>query len=77
MTESFASNFAGAPSVGFGISSEPKAGFWIRALANICDGIMVSLVNLPLAIIAASAGDDAQVPLQFAQMALSFVVLSY
>ena len=59
MTDSFTSDFAGIPSVGFGISSEPKAGFWIRALANICDGIMVSLVNLPLAVIATGASDDA------------------
>ena len=77
MTESFMSDFAGAPSAGFGISSEPKASFWIRALANIYDGIMVSLVNLPIAFIATGAGDDAQVPFQLAQMVISLIVLSY
>jgi uncharacterized RDD family membrane protein YckC len=77
MTDSFTSDFAGTPSVGSGISSEPKAGFWIRALANICDGIMVSLVNLPIAAIATGASDDAQISFQLAQMALSLIVLSY
>jgi uncharacterized RDD family membrane protein YckC len=77
MTESFASNFAGAPSVGFGISSEPKAGFWIRSLAFLCDSIMVFFVSLPLIACSLVAGPSSQAPLQVAQFILSFVLLTY
>jgi uncharacterized RDD family membrane protein YckC len=77
MTESFASDFAGAPSVGFGISSEPKAGFWIRALANICDGIMVSLISIPFSIISASTTGATASLSQAAQFVVSFFVLAY
>ena len=39
----FESNFPPAS----GISEEPKAGFWIRALGHFCDNLMVSLVVFP------------------------------
>ncbi len=34
-----------------GISNEPKAGFWWRALGHICDNLMVSLVVFPFSFI--------------------------
>ena len=48
-----------APNVGGGdnpIASEPRAGFWIRFVANICDSLMASLIAIPAGIIGNSIG---------------------
>jgi uncharacterized RDD family membrane protein YckC len=38
---------------------EPRAGFWMRFLAHICDGITISLVMLPFQIISNQLGSGA------------------
>ena len=59
------------------IAFEPKAGFWLRFIANICDGIMVSIVSIPFAIITASTTGTTAALAQAAQFVLSFFVLAY
>ena len=59
------------------ISFEPKAGFWLRFVANICDGIMVSLVSIPFSIISASTTGTTDALSQAAQFVVSFFVLAY
>lgn len=38
---------------------EPRAGFWMRFLAHICDGITISLVMLPFQIVSGQLGSGA------------------
>lgn len=59
------------------IAFEPKAGFWLRFIANICDGIMVSIVSIPFAIISASTTGTAAAISQSSQFVVSFFVLAY
>jgi uncharacterized RDD family membrane protein YckC len=59
------------------IAFEPKAGFWLRFVANICDGIMVSLISLPFSIISASTTGTTAALSQAAQFGVSFFVLAY
>ena len=59
------------------IASEPKAGFWLRFVANICDGIMVSVISIPFAIITASTTGTTAALSQAAQFVVSFFVLAY
>ena len=59
------------------IAFEPKAGFWLRFIANICDGIMVSIVSIPFAIISASTTGTAASLSQAAQFVVSFFALAY
>ena len=59
------------------IASEPKAGFWLRFVANICDGIMVSVISIPFAIITASTTGTTASLSQAAQFVVSFFVLAY
>ena len=59
------------------ISFEPKAGFWLRFVANICDGIMVSLISIPFSIITASTTGTTASLSQAAQFVVSFFVLAY
>ena len=59
------------------IAFEPKAGFWLRFIANICDGIMVSIVSIPFAIISASTTGTTAALSQAAQFVVSFFVLAY
>ena len=59
------------------ISFEPKAGFWLRFVANICDGIMVSLISIPFSIISASTTGTTASLSQAAQFVVSFFVLAY
>ena len=59
------------------ISFEPKAGFWLRFVANICDGIMVSLISIPFSIITASTTGTTASMSQAAQFVVSFFVLAY
>ena len=68
-----------APEVGSisDISFEPKAGFWLRFVANICDGIMVSLISIPFSIISASTTGTTASLSQAAQFVVSFFVLAY
>ena len=59
------------------IAFEPKASFWLRFVANLCDGIMVSIISIPFAIISASTTGTAAALSQTAQFILSFFVLAY
>jgi uncharacterized RDD family membrane protein YckC len=59
------------------IAYEPKAGFWLRFVANLCDGIMVSIVSIPFAIISASTTGTYAGLSQAAQFIVSFFVLAY
>jgi len=59
------------------IAFEPKAGFGLRFIANICDGIMVSIVSIPFAIISASTTGTTAALSQAAQFVVSFFVLAY
>ena len=59
------------------IAFEPKAGFWLRFVANICDGIMVSIISIPFAIISASTTGTTAALSQAAQFVASFFVLAY
>jgi uncharacterized RDD family membrane protein YckC len=59
------------------IAFEPKASFWLRFIANICDGIMVSIVSIPFAIISASTTGTTASLSQAAQFVVSFFVLAY
>lgn len=59
------------------IAAETKAGFWLRLFANICDGIMLSLVSIPFAIISASTTGTAASLSQGAQFIVTFLVLAY
>ena len=59
------------------ISFEPKAGFWLRFVANICDGIMVSRISIPFSIISASTTGTTASLSQAAQFVVSFFVLAY
>jgi uncharacterized RDD family membrane protein YckC len=54
-----------------------KAGFWLRLFANICDGIMLSLVSIPFAIISASTTGAVSSMSQAAQFIVTFFVLAY
>lgn len=78
MSESILPNWE-APSISVisDITNEPKAGFWIRALANLCDGIMASLVSIPFSIISASTTGTANTLSQLAQFITTFAVLAY
>ena len=68
-----------APEVGSisDIAFEPKAGFWLRFVANICDGIMVSLISIPFSIISASTTGTTASLSQAAQFVVSLFVLAY
>jgi uncharacterized RDD family membrane protein YckC len=59
------------------IAFEPKAGFWLRFVANICDGIMVSLVSIPFSIITASTTGATASLSRAAQFVVSFFVLAF
>lgn len=59
------------------IANEVKAGFWLRLFANICDGIMLSLVSIPFAIISASTTGTVSSMSQAAQFVVTFFVLAY
>jgi uncharacterized RDD family membrane protein YckC len=59
------------------IAFEPKAGFWLRFIANLCDGIMVSLVSIPFAIISASTTGTTAALSQAGQFVVSFFALAY
>ncbi|CAB4596483.1 unannotated protein [freshwater metagenome] len=59
------------------IASEEKAGFWLRFVANICDGIMVSLFSLPFAILSASTKGNISSLSQAAQFIFTFFLLAY
>ena len=59
------------------IAFEPKAGFCLRFIANICDGIMVSIISIPFAIISASTTGTTASLSQAAQFVVSFFVLAY
>ncbi|MEI6298574.1 MAG: RDD family protein [Actinomycetota bacterium] len=59
------------------IAHEPKAGFWLRFVANLCDGIMVSIISIPFAIISASTTGTAAALSQSGQFVVSFFVLAY
>lgn len=59
------------------IAYEPKAGFWLRFIANLCDGIMVSIISIPFAIISASTTGTAAALSQSSQFVVSFFVLAY
>jgi uncharacterized RDD family membrane protein YckC len=59
------------------IVSEEKAGFWLRFVANICDGIMVSLFSIPFAVISASTTGNAAALSQAAQFIFTFFLLAY
>ena len=59
------------------IAFEPKAGFWLRFIANICDGIMVSIVSIPFAIISSSTTGTTAGLAQAAQFVVSFFALAY
>jgi len=59
------------------IAYEPKAGFWLRFVANLCDGIMVSIISIPFAIISASTTGTAAALSQSSQFVASFFVLAY
>jgi uncharacterized RDD family membrane protein YckC len=59
------------------ISFEPKAGFWLRFLANLCDGIMVAIISLPFAIVTASTTGAVASVVQWIQFVVSFFVLAY
>ena len=67
-----------APNVGGGdnpIASEPRAGFWIRFVANICDSLMASLIAIPAGIIGNSIGGKDFSNLL--QATASFLVIAY
>ena len=59
------------------IAFEPKAGFWLRFLANLCDGIMVAIISLPFAIVTASTTGAVASVVQWIQFVVSFFVLAY
>ncbi len=59
------------------IANEIKAGFWLRLFANFCDGIMLSLISIPFAIISASTTGTASSVSQAAQFIVTFFVLAY
>ena len=67
-----------APNVGGGdhpINFEPRAGFWIRAVANICDSLNVVIVALPAQLIgSAIGGNDFG---RLLQAVASFLAVSY
>lgn len=68
-----------APSISVisAIANEPKASFGLRFVANLCDGIMVSLISIPFAIISASTTGTTASLSQAAQFVVSFFVLTY
>jgi uncharacterized RDD family membrane protein YckC len=53
------------------------AGFWIRLLANICDGIMVGLVTLPFSIMMTATSGSTNTALGYLQFIVGFGVLAY
>ena len=59
------------------IAFEPKAGFWLRFLANLCDNIMVALISIPFAIVTASTTGTIASVAQWLQFVVSFFVLAY
>jgi uncharacterized RDD family membrane protein YckC len=59
------------------IAFEPKAGFWLRFLANLCDAIMVAIISLPFAIVTASTTGAVASVVQWIQFVVSFFVLAY
>jgi uncharacterized RDD family membrane protein YckC len=59
------------------IAFEPKAGFWLRFIANLCDGIMVLIISIPFRIISASTTGTTAALSQAAQFFFSFYVLAY
>ena len=71
-----------APNVGGDsnpIATEPRAGFWIRFVANMCDGLMGALVGLvvalPFTIFANNGGSNDLA--NFVQTVASFLAISY
>ena len=58
-------------------NSGEYAGFWIRFVAYICDAIMVSLVNLPIAIFVASQDSINDTALNFIELVISTAFLAY
>jgi uncharacterized RDD family membrane protein YckC len=59
------------------IATEEKAGFWLRFVANICDGLMVSLFSIPFAVISASTKGNAAAASQAGQFIFTFFLLAY
>jgi uncharacterized RDD family membrane protein YckC len=59
------------------IAFEPKAGFWLRFVAYLCDGIMVWLVSIPFAIFSASTTGTVAALSQSTQFVVTFIVLAY
>lgn len=60
-----------------GLADEPKADFWVRALAYLCDNIMVSVISIPFAIVSASTTGTTNALSRAAQFFFSFYVLAY
>lgn len=58
-------------------SSSEYAGFWLRFIAYICDAIMVSLVNLPVAILLASQDSINDTTLRMVELVVSTAALAY
>lgn len=77
MSDDFANWAPPTPDEAAGTQHLDLAGFWIRALANICDGIMVGLVTLPISIIMASTSGATNTLLGYVQFILGFGVLGY
>lgn len=63
--------------VPLGFRESELAGFWIRALANICDGIMVGLITLPISIIMSATSGTTNTLLGYVQFIAGLGVLSY
>ena len=59
------------------IANEPKADFWLRLVANICDSLMMFLISIPFAIISASTSGTVSSVSQAAQFVVTFFVLAY
>lgn len=53
------------------------AGFWIRLLANLCDGIMVGLITLPISIIMTATSDTTNTLLGYLQFLVGFGALAW
>ena len=58
-------------------TSSEYAGFWVRFIAYLCDAIMVSLVNLPIAILLASQDGINDNVLRTIELIVSTAVLAY
>lgn len=60
-----------------GTQHQDLAGFGIRLLANICDGIMVALVTIPISIVMAATSGTMNTLLGYVQFIVGFAVLAY